>query len=65
MCMAFVHKFMADSSHQFSLYELPSDNGLMMEEQMNTDTEITKNLVKQPIHRCLKAVVDAKGYPTK
>ena len=45
-------------------YELPSDNGLMMEEWMNIDAEITKNLVKY-IPRCLKAAMDAKGYPTK
>ena len=36
----------------------------MMEEWMNIDTEITKKLVKS-IPRCLKAVVDAKKYPTK
>ncbi|GBM59139.1 hypothetical protein AVEN_255674-1 [Araneus ventricosus] len=37
---------------------------VMMEEWMNIDAEITKQLVKS-IPKCLKAVVDAKGYPTK
>ncbi len=35
-----------------------------MEERMNIDAEITKDVV-QSIPRRLKAVVDAKGYPTK
>ena len=64
MCLAFVHKLMVESSPQFNLYELLSDNDLKMEEWMSIDTEITKNLVKF-ILICLKAVVDAKGYPTK
>ena len=58
-----VHKLMADSSCQFSSFELPCDNSLMMEEWMNTDAEITKNLVKS-IPRCLKTDMDPKGYPT-
>ncbi|GBO40077.1 Transposable element Tc1 transposase [Araneus ventricosus] len=37
---------------------------VMMEEWMNIDAEITKKLVKS-IPKRLKAVVDAKGYPTK
>ncbi|GBM80272.1 Transposable element Tcb1 transposase [Araneus ventricosus] len=37
---------------------------VMMEEWMNIDAEITKQLVKS-IPKCLKAIVDAKGYPTK
>ena len=36
----------------------------MMEEWMDIDTEITKKLQKS-IPRHLKAVADAKGYPTK
>ena len=36
----------------------------MTEVWMNTDTEITKKLEKS-IPRRLKAVVNAKGYPTK
>ena len=59
-----VHELMADSRYQFSLYELPPDNGLMMEEWMNIDEEITKNLVKS-IPRYLKTAMDAKRYPTK
>ncbi|GBN08014.1 hypothetical protein AVEN_253442-1 [Araneus ventricosus] len=37
---------------------------VMMEEWMNIDAEITKKLVKS-IPKRLKAVVDAKEYPTK
>ncbi|GBN14751.1 hypothetical protein AVEN_126412-1 [Araneus ventricosus] len=37
---------------------------VMMEERMNIDSEITKKLVKF-IPQNLKAVVDAKVYPTK
>ncbi|GBM50552.1 hypothetical protein AVEN_1938-1 [Araneus ventricosus] len=37
---------------------------VMMEEWMNIDAEITKKLLKS-IPKLLKAVVDAKGYPTK
>ncbi|GBN04569.1 Transposable element Tcb1 transposase [Araneus ventricosus] len=37
---------------------------VMMEEWMNIDAEITKKLVKS-IPKCLKAVVDTKGYPPK
>ncbi|GBL76036.1 Transposable element Tcb2 transposase [Araneus ventricosus] len=37
---------------------------VMMEEWMNIDAEITKKLLKS-ISKRLKAVVDAKGYPTK
>ncbi|GBL98161.1 Transposable element Tc1 transposase [Araneus ventricosus] len=37
---------------------------VMMEEWLNTDAEIPKKLVKSIPER-LKAVVDAKGYPTK
>ncbi|GBN36638.1 Transposable element Tcb1 transposase [Araneus ventricosus] len=37
---------------------------VMMEEWMNIDAEFTKKLVKS-IPKRLKAVVDAKGYPTK
>ena len=37
---------------------------IIMEEWMNTDTEIIKKLVKS-IPRHLKAVVGTKGYPTK
>ncbi|GBO25385.1 hypothetical protein AVEN_12128-1 [Araneus ventricosus] len=37
---------------------------VMMEGWMNIDAEITKKLVKS-VPKLLKAVVDAKGYPTK
>ncbi|GBM31444.1 Transposable element Tcb1 transposase [Araneus ventricosus] len=37
---------------------------VMREEWINIDAEITKKLVKS-IPKRLKAVVDAKGYPTK
>ncbi|GBL88459.1 hypothetical protein AVEN_205526-1, partial [Araneus ventricosus] len=37
---------------------------VMMEERMNIDAEITKKLAKS-VPKRLKAVVDAKGYPTK
>lgn len=37
---------------------------VMIEEWKNIDAEITKKLVKSMPKR-LKAVVDAKGYPTK
>ncbi|GBM03979.1 Transposable element Tcb1 transposase [Araneus ventricosus] len=38
---------------------------VMVEEWMNIDAEITKKKLVKSIPKRLKAVVDAKGYPTK
>ena len=40
---------------------------VMMEKWMNIDSEITKKkiIIVRSIPRCLKAVVDAKRYPTE